>query len=509
MLQLPSWVRCLGGLSFLLAPALALAQCPVATVNCTPGAASAAAALTAAYQMGITKVVLGSISNTTPGYTDGFKDYSCTLNTSLTVSTPTTITITNGVRLNENVRVYIDYNNNGTFEATELAFSSNDKMVHSGTITPPATATLGTRLRLRVASDYADITPPTACSTPQYSQDEDYSVTLVANASPPTAAFTQDATTTCTGCVQFTDQSGNAPTSWLWNFGDNTTSTSQNPQHCFTASGTYQVKLTATNAAGTSTTANVAITYNTALPVAMAASCATPSTTSYCCNYGITRVVLNTINNASADGSAGYQNFTCTQRTTLQTTKPYTLTVTTGGTVRHDVRAWLDYNNDGVFAASERILESLNVVSPAASFTVPATASVTIGQPLRLRIVADAVNNNPAACGAQVSGQAEDYTVVLSATTASREALALPALTLSPNPSPDGELLVQLSEPGANGRYDMTVRNVLGAELLRQSLRLSAGTPTALSLAALPAGLYLVRLTNEQGQTALRRVVRQ
>ncbi|RZK53342.1 MAG: PKD domain-containing protein, partial [Hymenobacter sp.] len=445
MLQLPSWVRRLGGLSLLLAPALSQAQCPVATVNCTPGAASAAAALTSFYQMGIYNVTLGSINNTTSGYTDGFKDYSCALSTNLTVSTPASITIRNGTKAPENVRVWIDYNNNGTFETTELVYSHDNALVHTGTFTPPATATLGTRLRLRVASDNADLSIPTACSTPQYSQDEDYGVTLVANVSSPAAAFTQDVTTTCTGCVQFTDQSGNAPTSWLWNFGDGTTSTSQNPQHCFTTPGLYQVRLMATNAAGTSTTANVATTYTTALPVAVAAGCAAPATASYCCNYGITKVVLNTISSTSADGSAGYQNFTCTQRTTLRTTQAYTLTVTTGGTsLRHDVRAWLDYNNDGVFATSERVLEALNALSPSATITPPTTA--VIGQPLRLRIVADAVGNNPAACGTQVSGQTEDYTVVLSATTASREALALPALTLSPNPSPDGELLVQLSE---------------------------------------------------------------
>jgi PKD repeat protein len=50
--------------------------------------------------------------------------------------------------------------------------------------------------------------------------------------------------------VQFTDTSANGPTSWLWDFGDNTTSTSQNPSHTYTAQGTYTVSLTATNVGG-------------------------------------------------------------------------------------------------------------------------------------------------------------------------------------------------------------------------------------------------------------------
>jgi PKD repeat protein len=50
--------------------------------------------------------------------------------------------------------------------------------------------------------------------------------------------------------VNFTDQSSNGPTSWLWNFGDTGTSTAQDPSHQYTAAGTYTVTLTATNAAG-------------------------------------------------------------------------------------------------------------------------------------------------------------------------------------------------------------------------------------------------------------------
>ena len=52
----------------------------------------------------------------------------------------------------------------------------------------------------------------------------------------------------------FTDQSTNTPTSWLWNFGDNTaTSTLQNPSHTYTVAGTYSVTLTATNNNGSNT----------------------------------------------------------------------------------------------------------------------------------------------------------------------------------------------------------------------------------------------------------------
>jgi PKD repeat protein len=54
--------------------------------------------------------------------------------------------------------------------------------------------------------------------------------------------------------VRFTDLTTGGPTSWLWVFGDGTTSTVHHPTHTFTDAGTYSVKLTVSNAvAGTKT----------------------------------------------------------------------------------------------------------------------------------------------------------------------------------------------------------------------------------------------------------------
>ena len=53
--------------------------------------------------------------------------------------------------------------------------------------------------------------------------------------------------------VNFTDKSTGTITGWLWNFGDNQTSTDRNPSHAYTNPGTYAVTLTATNPGGSST----------------------------------------------------------------------------------------------------------------------------------------------------------------------------------------------------------------------------------------------------------------
>ncbi|ALW86585.1 hypothetical protein AUC43_16750 [Hymenobacter sedentarius] len=383
--------------------------CPIAA-TCTPGRASSPQAAT--YNMGILNVTLGNnlINNTTPGQLDGYKDYSCTQNAALVVGQSYAISVRTGTNAAENVRVWIDYNNDGAFTGNnELVFSSNSATLHTGTITPPAVATLGTRLRMRVAADYANGTIPTPCSTPEYSQDEDYSVTLTGNVSAPVASFSASSTITCSGCVQFTDASQNLPTSWLWTFGDGTTSTAQNPSHCYAAAGTYAVTLQATNSAGANTSAATSIEYNTQIP--LPANCS-PQTINYFAKYGITRFQLGTIDNASADGSAGYQDFTCAKRTQLTVSVNNSMTITTGGVNAHDIRVYLDSNNDGVLTTAEQVFQSLNTPTPGVTARLNLPASTPLNQPLRLRVMADAVGNNPGPCTSPISGQVEDYTVI-------------------------------------------------------------------------------------------------
>lgn len=52
--------------------------------------------------------------------------------------------------------------------------------------------------------------------------------------------------------VKFIDQSQGNPLTWLWNFGDSTTSTKPSPVHVYEKAGTYTVSLQTTNAADTS-----------------------------------------------------------------------------------------------------------------------------------------------------------------------------------------------------------------------------------------------------------------
>lgn len=78
----------------------------------------------------------------------------------------------------------------------------------------------------------------------------------------PRAAFTVSTPNpSASSVVQFNDASTGSPSSWSWDFGDGGTSAQQNPAHAYAAAGTFTVKLTAANSAGTaSSTMAVTVT---------------------------------------------------------------------------------------------------------------------------------------------------------------------------------------------------------------------------------------------------------
>lgn len=91
----------------------------------------------------------------------------------------------------------------------------------------------------------------TACAIISDSCTSDTICTNVYVCGPPSS----DWTSSSVGLVEsFTDVSTNIPTTWLWDFGDGTTSTTQNPTHLYAAEGIYMVCLTITNICGADST---------------------------------------------------------------------------------------------------------------------------------------------------------------------------------------------------------------------------------------------------------------
>ncbi|AKB51994.1 Chitin binding protein [Methanosarcina barkeri str. Wiesmoor] len=123
-----------------------------------------------------------------------------------------------------------DFNNDGTIDSTEQ--NPSYTYTSAGTYTVNLTVANANGTDSEVKTDYITVSEP---STP----------------AEPVAAFIADVTSgTVPLIVNFTDQSTGSPTSWLWDFGDGTNVTEQNPAHTYTAAGTYTVNLTVSNEDG-------------------------------------------------------------------------------------------------------------------------------------------------------------------------------------------------------------------------------------------------------------------
>jgi len=387
------------------------AQCPAAA-NCLPGNAPASNLL---FGMGIVRVRLANLDTITNGAADGYKDYSCRTGAVLLRGTTYQLTVATNANADEQLKAWIDWDNNGTFDPTaELVLSSRGRQ-HSGLLTVPANLLVGATYRLRLAADYINSPVPGPCTTPLYSQTEDYRVVIAAGAIPrPVAEFASNDTVTCAGSVAFRDASRNAPTAWQWSFGDGTTSTQQHPSHTYAQPGVYTVKLRACNQAGCDSLARVA--YVRVLDDGPVPGICQPATIAYCCQFGLQHVQLATLTHAPGGGGAGYQDASCRHRANLTAGRPYTLQLTTGPASAQDIRVYLDLNGDGQLdATTEQLYAGLGMQNPAVPLVISATTPGLVYQrALRLRVCADYAGS-PATgpCSSPQQGQVVDYSVVV------------------------------------------------------------------------------------------------
>ncbi len=149
----------------------------------------------------------------------------------------------------EKVRVYIDYNNDGTFQVSELVYSHDGTLnneVHSYNYTVPTTATQPNLiscvpLRMRVVSDLASVSTVSACGPFTSGQAEDYAV-IITGAGPTvgsgnvTAAIIAGGNPSCFGSpVTFQATPGAGITNPTYEWFVNSTSTGMTGQ-TFTSS---------------------------------------------------------------------------------------------------------------------------------------------------------------------------------------------------------------------------------------------------------------------------------
>ncbi|WP_281085505.1 DUF2341 domain-containing protein [Methanosarcina acetivorans] len=169
--------------------------------------------------------------------------------------------------------------------------------------------------------------------------------------------------------VKFTDTSTINPATWIWDFGDNTTSTEQNPVHTYVVAGNYTVNLTATNSYGSNTCVKIGyITVGSGVPVANFTANVTGGYAPLTVQFNDT----STVNPASWSWDFGDGNTSTEQHPvhTYMSAGTYTISLTVTNTygsgtetkVDHIYAGMYEYNQQISYSASDRAVYQQDIV---------------------------------------------------------------------------------------------------------------------------------------------------
>jgi len=201
------------------------------------------------------------------------------------------------------------------------------------------------------------------------------------------SAFTASSNFNCQTptSIQFTNTSVNG-SSYVWDFGNGTTSTVADPVAIYDTPGTYTVSLISNGNAlcgNSDTTVMVDFITVTNDGGPISPSCF-PGTTAPSSGNGLFNFTLETIDNTTDGGEDGYQDYTCTYSTNVTEGVLYPFSVQTG--TNENIRIWVDADSDGVFNNSnELIYTSLTPATMHDGFLIIPGTDI-YGEPLRLRI---------------------------------------------------------------------------------------------------------------------------
>ena len=330
------------------------------------------------------------------------------------------------------VAIWIDLDKSGTFEdATEKLYlssisSSTMPRTESGVLVIPATTALGDTIRgitrMRIVNNTNSLGSISACGSYSYGETEDYLVNIqfapeCTGAFVPTIAST--ATTVCPS-VPFTlniqNSTGLSGITFQWQSStDNTTWApivgATNITYTTTISVNTYFRVVATcNASAT-------ITPSSSLLISSngSAGCFCQPTTTSGAVDAINNVTFGGINNNSAYVVPGYSNYTntLTPGTAIRGgSNSISVTISTGSNLIEYVAAWIDYNHDGAFTASEYTgLQSvLNGGISTGNINIPLSALNGITR-LRVRVRRSTSLGSGDACTGYTNGETEDYPI--------------------------------------------------------------------------------------------------
>ncbi|RQO31367.1 hypothetical protein DBR32_05230 [Taibaiella sp. KBW10] len=243
--------------------------------------------------VGPRNVSFANLSYYSTGYTNDFHQFyidnttnGCMKNqqvANVTAGNTYTLSIGTGAANPEKTYAWIDWNNDGTFQAGEnvmAIFATTGGALATANIVVPSTAVSCTPLRMRIASDFnSGSAPLTACANPVYGQVEDFTVIVGYNA--PVATISSTTSTNCSGSAQsFTATASNGGTapSYQWkvngtNSGTNNSSFSYTPSNGDVVTCVVTSSLTClTNTSDTSNAITVTVTNSVTPLITVAAT---------------------------------------------------------------------------------------------------------------------------------------------------------------------------------------------------------------------------------------------
>ncbi|MCA6066026.1 GEVED domain-containing protein [Chryseobacterium sp. RG1] len=335
----------------------------------------------------------------------------------------------------EKASIWIDFNDNGVFDATEKLLTdlplATSPAFATANIAIPVTATAGIhRMRVRVVYNTSNVD---ACTSASYGETHDYNVNILAlvpcAAAPVSGTAAVSATSVCVG-VSFnltltgatfgggiTYQWYSSPAgsgAWIAITGATGTTYTVTSQ---TAATDYRCIVTCSNTNQSATSNTVSVAQNAPT------QCYCTPTYTYGCSSGdnlnsfvITGAGTSTISdlNTGCNGSGYYDRTAAFTPVNIIAGQSYPVQINTtySSPTYEKASIWIDFNNNGVFDASEKLLTDLPLAtSPSfatANIAIPVTALAGVHR-MRVRVVYS--TSNVDACTSTSYGETHDYLV--------------------------------------------------------------------------------------------------
>jgi len=415
---------------------LQVVQNPPSQCYCTPGTDIYSTCLM--YMTNVTTT--GGITNfnNTTGCNSPYINYSATISASQYQNTPITMSFSEGGGYGLGYAVWVDFNDDGVFSASEQVYininSASNTGVITGTWTVPMSAPVGTH-RMRVRSDYyyyatyySSLSDP--CNAVYYGETEDYAFTVVqlppcSGTPAPGNTISSGANPTCSS-ASFTlslqnSTVGTGVTYQWYSSPNNTTYTaiSGATNATYTTSQSsetwYECTVTCTNSSSSTTSTPLDVTQNPLYNC----YCVPPQSSNYlCCGMSISNVTttngITNFNNTSGVASASYANYM--PSIVASQYQGQTLTISATSTnYGFDFNVYIDYNDNGVFDASELVLQMTNGTSPGTAtgnIAIPANANPGTHQ-MRIRGEYYGSGYPTGPCTQLQYGETEDYGITI------------------------------------------------------------------------------------------------